>query len=140
MNEGNGGELPPDQTDSFRDDPHAPPPERIISPTAVTLGLGGSRTPPPPPPDDEDEDDGEEHGMLRMSFLEHLEELRSRIIKALYGFGVVFLACVFFSSPSTMFAGSTLEKVDGTFLRRVVCASKSAPDATAPFSEAISRA
>src|SRR3984885_2824112 len=98
MNEGNGGELPPDQTDSFRDDPHGPPPERIISPTAVTLGGGGSRTPPPPPPDDDDEDDGEEHGMLRMSFLEHLEELRSRIIKALYGFGVVFLACVFFSN------------------------------------------
>ncbi len=95
MNEGNGGGLPPDQTDSFRDDPHAPPPAEIITPTAVTLGGGGSRTPPPPPPPDDDEDDGEEHGMLRMSFLEHLEELRSRIIRALYGFGVVFLLCVF---------------------------------------------
>src|SRR6202167_554500 len=97
MNEGNGGELPPDQTDSFRDDPHAPPPQ-AITPTAVTLGGGGSRTPPPPPPPDDDEDDGEEHGMLRMSFLEHLEELRSRIIKALYGFGAVFLLCVVFSN------------------------------------------
>ncbi len=35
--------------------------------------------------------------MLRMSFLEHLEELRSRIIHALYGFGLVFLVCVIFS-------------------------------------------
>jgi sec-independent protein translocase protein TatC len=97
MNEGHGGELPPDQPDSFRDDPHAPPPAEIIPPTALAIGGGGSRTPPPPPPPDDDEDGGEEGGMLRMSFLEHLEELRSRILRALYGFGVVFLICVFFS-------------------------------------------
>ena len=36
-------------------------------------------------------------GMLRMSFLEHLEELRSRIIWALCGFGVIFLLCLIFS-------------------------------------------
>ncbi len=43
--------------------------------------MGGG---PPPPPDDEEE------GMLRMSFLEHLEELRRRIISALVGLGVAF--------------------------------------------------
>jgi sec-independent protein translocase protein TatC len=37
----------------------------------------------------------EEDGMLRMSLMEHLEELRARIIKALYGFGVVFLVCLY---------------------------------------------
>jgi sec-independent protein translocase protein TatC len=37
----------------------------------------------------------EEEGMLRMSLMEHLGELRSRIIKMLYGFGVVFLVCVY---------------------------------------------
>jgi sec-independent protein translocase protein TatC len=31
-----------------------------------------------------------------MSFLEHLEELRTRIIRALYGFGVAFLVCIIF--------------------------------------------
>jgi sec-independent protein translocase protein TatC len=36
-------------------------------------------------------------GMLRMSFLEHLEELRSRIIKALGGFGLIFCLCLTFS-------------------------------------------
>ena len=36
--------------------------------------------------------------MLRMSILEHLEELRSRIIRALIGFGVAYLACLFFAS------------------------------------------
>src|SRR5580704_6503484 len=39
----------------------------------------------------------EDDGMLRMSFLEHLEELRSRIIKALGGFGLIFLLCLAFS-------------------------------------------
>lgn len=32
-----------------------------------------------------------------MSLLEHLEELRGRILKALYGLGVVFLGCMFYS-------------------------------------------
>jgi sec-independent protein translocase protein TatC len=61
---------------------------------------GGSGTPPPPPPaGDDDDGDGEEEGMLRMSFMEHLEELRTRIIRALLGFGVIFLLCVIFSNP-----------------------------------------
>src|ERR1017187_3965300 len=49
--------------------------------TAVVVAApGGPRKPPPPPPPppgDEDE------GMLRMSFMDHLGELRSRIIKVL---------------------------------------------------------
>jgi sec-independent protein translocase protein TatC len=39
----------------------------------------------------------QEDSLLRMSFLEHLEELRSRLIRALVGFGVIFLACLAFS-------------------------------------------
>ena len=35
--------------------------------------------------------------MLRMSFLEHLEELRSRLIKALLGLGVAFMLSLIFS-------------------------------------------
>lgn len=37
-------------------------------------------------------------GMLRMSILEHLEELRSRIIRTLIGFGVAFVACMLFAN------------------------------------------
>jgi sec-independent protein translocase protein TatC len=37
--------------------------------------------------------------MLRMSFLEHLEELRSRIIKALIGIGVAFVLSLAFAGP-----------------------------------------
>ncbi len=36
----------------------------------------------------------EEEGMARMSFLEHLEELRTRIISALMGMGVAFVVCL----------------------------------------------
>jgi sec-independent protein translocase protein TatC len=47
-----------------------------------------------PPEDDHSE---EEDGMVRMSFLQHLEELRSRIIRCLWGFGVAFTLSLFFS-------------------------------------------
>lgn len=43
--------------------------------------------------------DPDDDGMLRMSILEHLEELRTRIIRALIGFGVAYLACLFLASP-----------------------------------------
>jgi sec-independent protein translocase protein TatC len=57
---------------------------------------GGGPPPPPPPPDGEESTDDE--GMLRMSFLEHLEELRSRIIRMVIGIGVAFTASLLFSS------------------------------------------
>jgi sec-independent protein translocase protein TatC len=60
----------------------------------VPAGAGGGYVPPPPPPPEDD--DEEDEGMLRMSFLEHLEEMRSRIIRALMGFGVAFLLCIIF--------------------------------------------
>ena len=95
----NGGGLPPDETPHvvYPDDPESALHPDIESPPprAVASG-GGTRTPPPPPPPDDDEDD-EDSGMLRMSFMEHLEELRSRIIRALMGFGVAFLVCLIFA-------------------------------------------
>src|SRR4051812_41594451 len=54
---------------------------------ASSRGNGGSNAlPPPSPPEDEEEDEG----MLRMSFLEHLEELRTRLIRMLMGIAVAF--------------------------------------------------
>src|SRR5947209_4166103 len=64
--------------------PPAPPPR---------MGGGGA---PPKPPDPPDEDD-EEGGMARMSFLEHLEELRKRLILAIGGIGVAFILSLLFS-------------------------------------------
>jgi sec-independent protein translocase protein TatC len=63
--------------------------------TAVTATQGGGgRTPPPPDPPDSGGD--EEDGMLRMSFLGHLEELRSRLLKMLAGMGVAFMLSLTF--------------------------------------------
>lgn len=97
MDEVKGGGLPPDEPRAFPDDPFGPPMAEVSPPPALAAaGGGGAGAPPPPPP--EDEEDGEEGGMLRMSFLEHLEELRDRIIRALWGFGVVFVACMLFAN------------------------------------------
>ena len=64
-------------------------PARASAPTTldkVRNAMGGGSVPPPRPPGPGEEDDDD--GMLRMSFMEHLEELRSRIFKALIGVAV----------------------------------------------------
>lgn len=70
----------------------APPP-----PAAPVASGGGTGSPPQPPEPPDDEGD-EEEGMTRMSFLEHLEELRKRILLALAGIGIAFFASLIFSS------------------------------------------
>jgi sec-independent protein translocase protein TatC len=102
MDQHNGGELPPEQQTPivYPDDPDSGLPANVepALPRALAAAGAGGRRPPQPPPDEEDEDD-EESGMLRMSFMEHLEELRARIIHALMGFGVAFLVCLIFAVP-----------------------------------------
>ena len=58
----------------------------------MPVGAGGAVPPPPAPVTAGDDDDND--GMLRMSFLEHLEEMRHRIIRMLQGLGLAFLACM----------------------------------------------
>ena len=60
--------------------------------------LGGHKVPPapPPPPGEEEEDD---EGMLRMSFMDHLSELRTRLLRMVYGVVIAAIACVSFSKP-----------------------------------------
>jgi sec-independent protein translocase protein TatC len=77
--------------------------EPASSPTAVTEVALRSRRPgggkPPPPPPSGGDGDGDDDGMLRMSFMDHLEELRSRIIRALMGIAVAFVGSIFFTKP-----------------------------------------
>src|SRR5574340_439256 len=72
--------------------PSTPPPD--------TKSGGGGKTPPPPTGQGGDGNGGDEDddGMLRMSFLEHLEELRARLIKALLGIGVAFVLSLTFTN------------------------------------------
>ena len=67
-------------------------------PAAVSVAMATPPAPPAPPaqPAVEEPDDDDE-GMLRMSFLEHLEELRIRIIRALTGIALAFAGCLFFA-------------------------------------------
>jgi sec-independent protein translocase protein TatC len=76
--------------------PSVPAVEPAATPPAVRSGNGGGRANPPAPPSDGNDD--EEEGMLRMSFLEHLEELRSRILKALAGVGIAFALSLVFAN------------------------------------------
>jgi sec-independent protein translocase protein TatC len=68
----------------------------------VRTALGGNTVPPalPPPPGEEDDDEG---GMLRMSFMEHLEELRSRIFKMLIGIALAAVASLAFCNELWVF-------------------------------------
>jgi sec-independent protein translocase protein TatC len=84
----------------YPDDPYGTrTPEVVFPPAYAVAGGAGGALPPAPssPAGDEDEEDEEEEGMLRMSFMDHLEELRSRIIRALAGFGVAFVLCILFA-------------------------------------------
>lgn len=69
---------------------------------SAALAPPASTPPPPPPPPKPDDTPGHEEeeaddGMLRMSFMEHLEELRARILNTLYGIAVAFMACIYFT-------------------------------------------
>jgi len=66
-----------------------------LVPAPASNGSGGSVT-PPAPEEEKDEEGGD--GMLRMSFLEHLEELRKRIISILIGVGVAFAFALIFAN------------------------------------------
>lgn len=69
-------------------------PAVVVSGGAPPLGTSGKDK-------EDDEDDGDD-GMLRMSFLEHLEELRSRLLKCLAGLGVAFMLSLIFAPQMWM--------------------------------------
>jgi sec-independent protein translocase protein TatC len=68
-------------------------------PTAAPPRSESKKPPPPPPPPSGDGGDSgdDDDGMARMSFLEHLEELRTRILQSVYGLGIVYLGCLIFA-------------------------------------------
>jgi sec-independent protein translocase protein TatC len=83
--------------------PASPPPPPPASTAVATVSRrpgGGGKTPPPPPSGGNGGggDDEEDDGMLRMSFLGHLEELRSRIIRSLMGVAVAFMVSLIYTN------------------------------------------
>ncbi|MDE0123575.1 MAG: twin-arginine translocase subunit TatC [Bryobacterales bacterium] len=102
-----------DESDHLYDDPYANPPEGGSaggSASSAEGGAGGSAAAgskpppsPPPPPDPGADDADDEDDMARMSFLEHLEELRTRILRALGGLLVVYVLCLAFATDLLSF-------------------------------------
>jgi sec-independent protein translocase protein TatC len=102
------GRTPPESLDPT-EDAYAPEPGRFedtsLTPVEEAPVAAPPAAPPPAPPaatrDDpgggDSEEDEDDDGMLRMSFLDHLEELRLRLIRALMGVGVAFAGCIFFA-------------------------------------------
>lgn len=82
------------------------PPTVVASPASTEITTTPPRQPapvappppppPPPPAEEHDEEDEEEQGMLRMSFMEHLEELRTRLLRALGGILAAFMVSLIF--------------------------------------------
>ncbi len=80
-------------------EPAQPEVTTAVAPPAPATSPGSvQKPPPPPPPKTEEADDDDDDGMLRMSFLEHLEELRVRIIRILMGLAVAFVFCIIFAN------------------------------------------
>ncbi len=100
-----GGALSPEEqarlaaeVDSALDATRIAPLASVSSvPATTSQSAPPPRTPPTAGKKDDDGDD-EDDGMMRMSFLEHLEELRTRMIRMLQGVGVAFLICIIFSN------------------------------------------
>ncbi len=90
-----------DDSYGYYDDPYGYNPNAgAVTETSPPAPVPASSGPPPPPPPPKappkDEEDEEEEGMVRMSFLGHLEELRTRLIYMIAGLGVSFVLCLTF--------------------------------------------
>ena len=84
----------------YHEDPYTDP--YVGAPVEPTVPATIDNNPPPPPvapKAEEEEEDDDDEGMLRMSFLEHLEELRMRLIRMLTGLGIAFLLSLTFCMP-----------------------------------------
>lgn len=83
------GSAHPGQALESYQPPPVPIPETKVAPPPP---------PPPPPAADEEEEDEDDEGMLRMSFMDHLEELRARILNALKGVAIAYLVSLIFTN------------------------------------------
>src|SRR5437868_10995850 len=79
--------------------PTADSPSTEVARHSRRPGSAGKKPPPGPPAGGNGGGEDDDEGMLRMSFLEHLEELRSRIIRAPMGIAVAFVASLAFTKP-----------------------------------------
>lgn len=98
-------EPAPEEDQSYRYDYYedsysntSPVADTAVEPASKATAVSGASVPPTGGGGaSDDEEDEDEEGMLRMSFMDHLEELRSRLIKIVAGLGVAFALAIVFS-------------------------------------------
>ena len=95
----------PSSTASYYDDPYEEEGQEgpygrsgaATTSTALVKSPAETSEQPPPSGGDGGGGDDEEEGMARMSFLDHLDELRTRILRALIGLGIAYPLCLLFA-------------------------------------------
>jgi sec-independent protein translocase protein TatC len=98
----------------YYDDPYESFGEASDGGAASTAVAAPAPPPPPAPPAVSDEEpDEDEEGMVRMSFFEHLEELRTRLLHALGGLVLAF-------AFSLIFAGKLWEIISRPAVKALV--------------------
>lgn len=107
-------ESPPEEVSSasYYDDPYSEEYEHGDGDEIENNALTGPGTPPPLPPstDDDDDWDSDDDGMVRMSFLEHLEELRDRIIRSVIGLVAAYLVCLVFAKQLFIYVRKPIQR------------------------------
>ncbi len=83
--------------DDYGYEQHQDPPAAVEQANLPVPAAAAPPAPPAPPDKKDADDDPDEEGMLRMSFLEHLEELRFRLTRMLIGIGVAFMGSLYFT-------------------------------------------
>ncbi len=91
-----------DYGEGYTSSASASPTTALAAATAPPVEPAATGGGPPGPPGGGsgggDEPEGDEEGMVRMSFFEHLGELRTRLLYAISGLVVAFLVCLFFAN------------------------------------------
>jgi sec-independent protein translocase protein TatC len=68
------------------------------APVPAAPATSGGEVPPPATTDTSEDAEDDDEGMLRMSFMEHLEELRRRLMYILAGVGIAFAVSLVFAN------------------------------------------
>lgn len=89
--------------DPYGDHSYAAPSVSSNVPAVLPASSGGTLPPPSSTPKKEEEEDDDDQGLLRMSFMDHLEELRNRILRSLYGIVIAFMLSLIYADRLWLF-------------------------------------
>src|SRR5579871_111787 len=113
--------------------PETPAPTPVLTPTSVEVSGGGGGNNRPPGfggGGDDEGGGGDDEEMVKMSFLDHLVELRQRIIRYLIAIAVGFFACFSFAKKIFLFLAAPVYKALIANHKIPSCSSRTPPMAS----------